>query len=132
MELISNLSLQLIFYKVLYNIELNNITMKPITEKEKLPKFIIVNGVPETKPYNKYLIKPWKKGELVKVAAFEQQVSDSKYDHMFKCVEHENDQKSFRRRYVRVIRKDEKGEWTLNYCAGWENFDLLTSNKKKK
>lgn len=106
--------------------------MKPIIEKEKLPKFLIVNGVPETQSYNKYLIKPWKKGELVKVAPFEQQVRNSKYDHMFKYVEPETDPNYFRKRYVRVIRKDENGEWTLNYCAGWENFDLLTSNKKKK
>lgn len=92
----------------------------------------MVNGVPEGKTYNKYLLKPWKKGELVKVAPFEQQVRNSDYDHLFNYAKPDDDPKSFRKNYVRVIRKDEKGEWTLNYSASWENFDLLTNNKKKK
>lgn len=106
--------------------------MKPIIEKEKLPKFLIVNEVPEKYSYNKYLLKPWKKGELVKVAPFEEQVRNSKFDHTFKYVVPETDPDYFRKRYVRVIRKDENGEWTLKYAAGWEIFDLLTNNKKKK
>ena len=48
--------------------------MRPITVKEKLPKFLIVNDVPEKTNSNKYLIKPFKKGEVVKVAPFEEQV----------------------------------------------------------
>lgn len=106
--------------------------MKPIIEKEKLPKFLIVNGVPETQSYNKYLLKPWKKGELVKVAPFEQQIRSDKYDEMFKYIKSDDDPNSFRKRFVKVIRKDDKGNWTLFYTAGWENFDLLTNNKKKK
>lgn len=106
--------------------------MKPITEKEKLPKFLIVNGVPETQSYNKYLLKPWKKGELVKVIPFEKQVRNNKYDDMFKHITPSTDLNSFRERFVRVVRKDDNGNWTLIYSAGWEIFDLLTNNKKKK
>lgn len=106
--------------------------MKPIIEKEKLPKFLIVNEVPEAQSYNKHLLKPWKKGELVRVAPFDQQVSNVEYDHVFNYYKPEKDNNSFRKRFVKVIRKDDNGNWTLVYTAGWENFDLLTNNKKKK
>lgn len=104
--------------------------MKPILNKEKLPKFLVVNGFPETQSYNKYLLKPWKKGELVKVAPFDKQINNTEYDHMF-IHKSKLTQEDFIKRNVRVIRKDDNGEWTLNYSAGWENFDLLTNNKKK-
>ena len=49
--------------------------MKAITTKEKLPKFLEVNAEAPSKPWNKYLLKPYEKGEIVKVAPFEEQVS---------------------------------------------------------
>ena len=49
--------------------------MKAITKKEKLPKFLVVNAEAPSKPWNKYLLKPYEKGEIVKVAPFEEQVS---------------------------------------------------------
>lgn len=106
--------------------------MKAITEKGKLPKFLIVNGVPETLSYNKHLLKPWKKGELVKVAPFEEQVRNNKYDDQLKYVKPDNDPLHFRQKFVKVIRKDEEGNWSLVYTAGWDIFDLLTNNKKKQ
>lgn len=106
--------------------------MKAITEKEKLPKFLIVNGVPETQSYNKHLLMPWKKGELVKVAPFEEQVRNSNYDDQLKYVKPDNDPLNFRQKYVKVIRRDENGEWTLTYTAGWNIFDMLKTNKKNK
>ena len=45
--------------------------MKAITTKEKLPKFLVVNAEAPSKPWNKYLLKPYEKGEIVKVAPFE-------------------------------------------------------------
>ena len=106
--------------------------MKAITEKEKLPKFLIVNGVPETQSYNKHLLKPWKKGELVKVAPFEEQVRNDKYDDQLKYVKPDNNPLHFRQKYVKVIRKDDNGEWTLTYIAGWEYFDMLKLIKRTK
>lgn len=47
--------------------------MKAITNKEKLPKFLMVNDIPEKRSWNKHLLKPYKKGEIVKVAPFEEQ-----------------------------------------------------------
>ena len=105
--------------------------MKAITKKEKLPKFLVVNDEPEKKPWNKHLLKPYKKGELVKVAPFEEQVRNNKYDDQFKYVEHNDNPEHFRKRYVVIYRKDENGKFTLKYTQGWESFDLLTNNKKK-
>ena len=105
--------------------------MKAITKKEKLPKFLVVNGEPESKPWNKHLIKPFKKGEIVKVAPFEEQVRNDKYDDKFQFSKPNNDPEWFRQRYVVVYRKDEEGKWTLKYTEGWNSFDLLTTIKKK-
>ena len=104
--------------------------MKAITSKEKLPKFIVVNGNPESESYNKHLLKPWKKGEIVKVAPFEEQIPNHKYDDMFKHSKGCND-KEFKQRFVKVIRKDDKGNWSLVYTESWKSFDLLTNKTKK-
>ena len=98
--------------------------MKAITTKEKLPKFLVVNAEAPSKPWNKYLLKPYEKGEIVKVAPFEEQVSHPSVDST-------PDPEQFRKRYVVVYRKDEEGKWTLKYTQGWESFDLLTTIKKK-
>ena len=104
--------------------------MKAITKKEKLPKFLVVNKVPETRTFNKHLLKPWKAGEIVRVAPFEEQVRNTAYDHMFKYCKPDNNPEHFRQRYVKVIRKDDEGKWTLVYTEGWESFDLLTTKNK--
>lgn len=104
--------------------------MKPILSKEKLPKFLVVNKEPETKPWNKHLLKPWKEGEVVKVAPFEEQVRNDKYDDMFKYVKPDNNPWNFRKRYVVVYRKDDEGKWTLKYTEGWASFNQLTIKKK--
>lgn len=105
--------------------------MKAITKKEKLPKFLVVNAEAPSKTWNKYLLKPYKKGEIVKVAPFEEQVRCDKYDHMFQYCKPNNDPEHFRKRYVVIYRKDEQGKWSLKYTEGWESFDLLTTIKKK-
>lgn len=96
--------------------------MKAITKKEKLPKFLVVNAEAPSKPWNKYLLKPYEKGEIVKVAPFEEQVSSPSVG---------TEPEQFRKRYVVIYRKDEQGKWTLKYTQGWESFDLLTTIKKK-
>lgn len=95
--------------------------MKAITKKEKLPKFLVVNAEAPSKPWNKYLLKPYGKGEIVKVAPFEEQASHPSV----------GEPEQFRKRYVVIYRKDEQGKWTLKYTQGWESFDLLTTIKKK-
>lgn len=105
--------------------------MKAIIDIDKLPKFLVVNGEPESKPYNKHLLKPWKKGEIVKVAPIEEQVPNRKYDDTFKFAKPIT-LENFRKCYVKVIRKDEEGKWTLTYTAGWDQFELLNNIKKSK
>ena len=100
--------------------------MKAITSKEKLPKFLVVNDEAQKMPYNKHLLKPYKKGEMVKVAPFEEQVRCDKYDDVFKYFKPNNDPEYFRKRYVVVYRKDDNGKFTLKYTESWKNFDLLT------
>lgn len=101
--------------------------MKAITSKEKLPKFLMVNDIPEKRSWNKHLIKPYKKGEIVKVAPFEEQKSN---DDQFRFVKPNNDPLWFRQRYVVIYRKDDNGKFTLKYIEDWESFDLLTKIKK--
>ena len=105
--------------------------MEAITSKDKLPKFLVVNDKPEQRSYNKYLIKPFKRGEIVKVAPFEEQRRNDKWDSYFHLVKFNNDPQWFRERYVVIYRKDENGKFTLKYIEKWESFDLLTKIKGK-
>lgn len=104
--------------------------MKAITNKEKLPKFLMVNDIPEKRSWNKHLLKPYKKGEIVKVASFEEQKRNDAYDDQFRFVKPNNDPLWFRQRYVVIYRKDDNGKFTLKYTEDWESFDLLTKHKK--
>lgn len=104
--------------------------MKAITDKNKLPKFLVVNKEAESTPWNKHLLKPWKKGEVVKVAPFEEQVRDDRYDNQLTHCVPNNDLQWFRERYVVVYRKDKDGKWSLKYTENWGSFDLLTIKKK--
>lgn len=68
------------------------------------------------KESNKYLLKPWKKGEIVKVVPWDEQkssVGETNFD--------------YRKRYVSVIRKDDNGAWTLKYTWTWGIFDPMTN-----
>ena len=88
--------------------------MEAILEKKNWPRFLKVNGTPEKKTMNKYLLKPWKKGEIVKVVPWDEQKSNvgkTDLDH--------------RKQYVSVIRKDDNGAWTLKYTWTWEIFDPM-------
>ena len=78
--------------------------MKAIVNKTDWPKFLKVNGAMERVSWNKYLLKPWKKGEIVKVVPYNEQKSGCS-----------TPTEVFRKRYVNVIRKDEEGQWTLRY-----------------
>lgn len=104
--------------------------MKAITNKERLPKFLMVNDIPEKRSWNKHLLKPYKKGEIVKVAPFEEQKRNDMFGDQFRFGKPNNDPLWFRQRYVVIYRKDDNGKFTLKYTEDWESFDLLTKNKK--
>jgi hypothetical protein len=98
--------------------------MKAILVKDKMPKFLVVNELPETKTYNKHLTIPWKKGEIVKVAPFEKQSPD--YDHPLYLNSKRRSDISFRLKYVTVFRNSENGKWDSKHIEYWKNFDQLT------
>lgn len=86
--------------------------MKAILTEENFPKFLKVNKIPESKRWNKYILKPFKTGEIVKVVSFKKQ-------------KYVNDLKVFRQ-YVTVIRKDDNGDWSLEYTWNWSIFEKLS------
>ena len=88
--------------------------MEAIVSKQSWPKFLRVNGVMERVNLNNYLLKPWVKGEIVKVLPYEEQKSGVGDTDM-----------RFRKRYVSVMRKDGDGKWALKYTWNWNIFDTL-------
>lgn len=86
--------------------------MKAILTEENFPKFLKVNNIPESRKWNKYILKPFKTGEIVKVVPFKKQ-------------KYLNDLKVFRQ-YVTVIRKDDNGDWSLEYTWNWSIFEKLS------
>lgn len=92
--------------------------MKAIVNKTDWPKFLKVNNSTEHISWNKHLLKPWKKGEIVKVVPYDEQKSSCSIP-----------MEVFRKRYVNVIRKDEEGQWTLRYNWSWDIFEPLNSHK---
>lgn len=96
--------------------------MEPISSKEKLPKFLVVNKTPTKRDFNKHLLKPFVEGEIVRVAPLEEQRPHPDVKDMTVA--------SFRKNYVKVIRKDDFGKWSLVYTTEWNFFDLLTTIKK--
>ena len=89
--------------------------MKAITKEKEWPKFLKVNNNVKNIFWNKHLLKPWKIGEIVKVMPFNEQIPSTNI-----TVE------QFRKQFVKIIRKDDKGQWNLKYTWGWEIFELLT------
>lgn len=92
--------------------------MKPIKDIKKYPKFLRVNDVAPKQPWNKHLPKPYKIGEIVKVAPEEEQVSSPLVGTPTNI---------WRSKYVKVIRKDQDGKWTLVNVNEWRTFELLTN-----
>ena len=75
--------------------------MEPVINKIAWPAFLrVVPDIQRVKPYTRYLLHP--------------------------LVEQGDEQ--FRKRYVRVIRKDASGQWSLRYVLDWTTFEPL---KKK-
>jgi hypothetical protein len=103
--------------------------MKAIKNLDKLPKFLVCNSLPETWRWNKRLPMPWKKGEIVKVQGIEAQKASHAYDDKLKYVKPYTD-KQFRSQFVRIIRKDRNGKFTIKQTGEWRQFELLSSLKK--
>ena len=102
-----------LFITKVYKYEMS-CNMKAITNEKEWPKFLRVNDDLKNVSWNKHLLKPWEKGELVRVLPISEQIPSTNMS-----VEH------FRRKFVKVIRKDEIGQWTLRYTWSWEIFEPL-------
>ena len=102
--------------------------MKAITTRERLPKYLVVNEIPEKRSWNKHLPKPYKQGEVVQVAPFEEPVRNKQWDDVFQFVKPNDNPMWFRQRYVVVYRKGDDGKFSYKCTECWESFDLLTRN----
>jgi hypothetical protein len=102
--------------------------MKAILSKTEFPKFLRNNGnVTKNWSWNKFLSIPWVPGEIVKIASMEEQKPNNKYDNTFKyCKPYTL--KQWRKLFVKVIRRDKNGKFTIKQTAEWIQFEKL--NKK--
>lgn len=93
--------------------------MNPIKQPTtELPKFLVVNDKIEKTSWNKHLSLPYKAGEIVKV-------SPEQTSTILTPVE-------FSKRYVRIIRKDSEGKWSLEFSENWAFFELMNNIKAIK
>ena len=98
--------------------------MKAIKDFNKLPKYLQVTKWQVEQSYNKYLPKPYREGEIVKVQSSEAQKANHAYDHMTPHVSSTSDE-SFRNSYCRIIRKDSDGRFTHPCVLEWSALDYL-------
>lgn len=100
--------------------------MKPV-DYANLPKFLQIAKWQIEQSHNKYLSKPYRLGEIVKVQPVEKQKPNHKYDHVTPRVLPTTDE-FWQKRYCRVLRKDNAGKFTVPCSIEWEGLDYL---KKK-
>lgn len=90
--------------------------MKAVLQEQGFPKMLRVSEEVVKKSYNKYLPVPFKVGELVKVVPFKEQNS----------VVEGKTKMDFLRQFVKVVRKDNQGNWVLHYDITWDILEPLT------
>ena len=103
--------------------------MKPITDYSKLPKFLVISNAQVQKSSNKYLLKPYRKGEIVRVAPAEEQKPNHEFDHMAKYVEPCTDD-CWREHYLKILRKGDDGKFSLPYVISWDGVELINKFNK--
>ena len=82
--------------------------------KGKYPRFLKCDRIRSANTWNKYLLKPYTEGEIVKVAPMEEQHSTLN-----------TSDEVFRQKYVKVYRKDEDNNYTLPYVCDWGMFRTI-------
>lgn len=111
----------------------NRKNMRPITNPKELPKFLVCNEVPEKQwSWNKHLPMPWRVGEIVKVREAEVQKHDTKYDSTLHPKVKPYTDEEFSERFVRILRKDANGKFTIPQVGEWMQFELLKNIKQIK
>lgn len=72
----------------------------------------VVKDIDRIKSFNKYLLRPLVSGEIVRLSS--NQLPDTRMS-----------EEAFCKRYVRVIRKDDAGCWTLEYVTTRDALEPL-------
>lgn len=103
--------------------------MKPITDYSKLPKFLVISNAQVQKSSNKYLLKPYRKGEIVRVAPSEEQKPNHEFDQMTTRVEHCTDE-FWKEHYVKILRKGDDGKFSLPYVISWDGVEVMKKFNK--
>ena len=93
--------------------------MKAVLQEQGFPKMLRVSEEVNKKSYNKYLLQPFRVGEIVKVVPFAEQQS---------TVEGKT-KMEFLRQFVAITRKDNQGNWALHYTSTWDILEPLTKKK---
>lgn len=75
---------------------------------------------------------PWRVGEIVKVREPEVQKQDTKYDSTLHPKVKPYTDEEFRERFVRILRKDANGKFTIPQVGEWMQFELLKNIKQIK
>lgn len=91
-----------------------------------MPAFVMVNAEAEKKPWNNFLPKPWKKGEVVKLASINEQHESQQYDDYFNYIPAKKGNSiKFRLKFAVIFRKGDDGKFSQRFVTEWANLDLL-------
>lgn len=72
----------------------------------------VVKDIDRIKSFNKYLLRPFVGGEIVKIARDQNPSTSISVEE-------------FRKRYVRIVRKDDGGLWVLQFVTTWDALEPL-------
>lgn len=72
----------------------------------------VVEDIDRIKSFNKYLLRPLVSGEIVRISHNQNPTTDISVE-------------AFRKRYVRIVRKDDGGLWVLEFVTTWDALEPL-------
>ncbi len=72
----------------------------------------VVEDIDRIKSFNKYLLRPLAAGEIVRISRDQNPTTDISAE-------------AFRKRYVRIVRKDDGGLWVLEFVTTWDALEPL-------
>lgn len=72
----------------------------------------VVEDIDRMKSFNKYLLRPLVSGEIVRISHNQNPSTGISAE-------------AFRKRYVRIVRKDDGGLWVLEFVTTWDALEPL-------
>jgi len=100
------------------------VDMEAVKDYNSLPKFLRVNANQTGANHNKFLLRPYLEGEIVRVQPAELQKPNRQYDHLYEHVKPITDD-FFRARFCAILRKDDNGKFSIPYTIQWRSLDLM-------